>query len=323
MDEPVPLARLREEIAHDLAGGAAALDGLLAEWSSCGLIELLPDRPGSAPADGALALIESPAGPARMQCLGTDCDWFAPYSHLSSDGEQAPVIDACGQIAGTLGLIRIEGGRTRIVPRELLAATFRFHLVEALLEHNQSVALHCAVLVKEGSAIVLMGPPGTGKSTMTLFAGRAGFAIGGDDIAFLDNETQSVAALALPLTLKSGSREKARGAGFPIDTTRIVPRNDGVDVLYLPIPNDPIGGAIPVRAIVRLDRSDEKQPALRAWTKTDCLDLLCREARSRSGSASIETFRALLGMVEQAETLVLSYDEAEHAVSLLERHVSG
>lgn len=322
MDEPIALTALRETIAPEMTGGSTALDRLLVEWSSCGLIELLPETPGNAPLESAGASLDTPAGPARLHCLGEHREWFAPYDHLAKHGSDATALEASGQIMHDLGLVWIEGGASRIVPRELLPASFRYHLVEALLERNRSVALHCAVLVRDGSATVLMGPPGTGKSTMSLFAGRAGFAIGGDDIAFLDAQTQGIVPLALPLTLKSGSRKIASAAGFGIDSGQVVPRNDGVDVLYLPIPNSPVAAPLPVRAIVRLDRRGDEAPTLRPWSPTECLERLCSEARSRSGKASTETFRAMLGVVEQAETLTLSYGEAEQAASLLERHVS-
>ena len=322
MDEPIAVAELRETLGREMIGGCAALDRLLVEWSSCGLIELLPETPGNEPLEFVGASLESPAGPARLLCLGDHRDWFAPYDHLAREDEDEAVLKASGQILDDLGLVRIEGGASRIVPLKLLSTSFRFHLVESLLARNRSVALHCAVLVRDGSATVLMGPPGTGKSTMALFAARVGFAVGGDDIAFLDTQTQGIAPLALPLTLKSGSRKIASAAGFAIDSSQVVPRNDGVDVLYLPLPNAPSAGPLPVRAIVRLDRYGDEPPALRPWSPTECLEHLCSEALSRSGKASVETFRAMLGIVEQAETLTLSYGEAEQAASLLERHVS-
>lgn len=321
MDDPVTLPALFDEIIPVLPGGAEALERLLVEWSACGLIELLHSDQIDDPIGAPAALLGSPAGKARLTCLVEECRWLSAYGHLPKGNGQG--FEACGMETGSLGLVRIDGGASRIVPSDLLPATFRFHLVEALLERNPSVALHCAVLVRGGSATVLMGPPGTGKSTMALFAGKAGFTIGCDDIAFLDAESRGVTPLALPLTLKTGSMALAEAAGFAIDRTAVVPRNDGVEVMYLPLPNAPVEGPIPVRAIIKLERGSEEAPALSPWSKTECLELLCSEALSPTGKASIDTFRSMLAMVERAETLVLSYGEAERAVALLESHVAG
>lgn len=317
MDAPVSLDDLRNDLSRDLDGGSKVFDRLLVEWSSHGLIDL---RPGPARAHVPLHL-GSPVAPASLHPVGGGCGWLEPYAHLPRNLGEG--FGAWAERSGDLGLVSIEGGASRIVPSDLLPATFRFHLVEALLERNPSVALHCAVLVRGGFATVLMGPPGTGKSTMALFAGKAGFAIGCDDIAFLDCESRGVMPLALPLTLKKGSMGLAEAAGFAIDRTAVVPRNDGVEVMYLPLPNTPVEGPIPVRAIIKLERRGEEAPALSPWSKTECLELLCSEALSPTGKASIETFRSMLGMVERAETLVLSYGEAERAVALLESHVAG
>lgn len=320
MDRPVALPDLYESIAVDLPGGRDALDQLLVEWSGCGLIELQASSSERDHGDAPTRQLGSPDAAARIHCGGEECAWFAPYAHLplAEDGG----FGASGEVFENLGLVRIEGAISRIVPRALLAATFRFHLVEALLARNSAVALHCAVLVREGAATVVMGPPGTGKSTMALFAAEAGFAIGCDDIAFLDTGGRGVAPLPLPLTLKEGSWSLAKAAGFEIDCAQAVRRQDGIDVLYLPISNSPITGPIPVRAIVKLERGDHDGAELAPWSATECLEHLCSEALSPSGKASVETFRSMLGMVEGAETLVLRYGEAQVAASVLESHVA-
>lgn len=321
LDEPLALPTLQEAISPRLAGGRAALNRLLVEWSNCGLIELLPEFPDR-PSDVALdARLDSPGTSARLHCLGKACDWFSPYGHLPEAGDHG--LDIFGQASGDLGLVCVAGGTSRLVPRPLLAATFRFHLVEALLGRSDGVAVHCAVLVKNNAAIMLMGPPGTGKSTMALFAEKVGFAVGCDDIAFLEAQNRTVLPLALPLTLKSGSWDVARAAGIEIDLADVVPRQDGIDVLYLQLSQAPASGPIEVRSIVKLDRVGDDPPTLAPWSKTQALEHLCSEARSRSGHASVETFRSLIALVEKTETVILTYSEAEQAASLLESHVSN
>lgn len=321
IDQPVQLTVLRDAIAPTIPGGIAVLQHLLVDWSACGLIELLPSRDDSVAQTKPTFQLVSPSAIARLHLHDEDCSWLAPYSHLPRGGENG--FNACCEVDGEIGLVSIEGGASRIVPRHLLPATLRYYLVEALLERNSSVALHCAVLMKNGASIVLMGPPGTGKSTMALFASKEGFAIGCDDIAFLDAASSGVVPLPLPLTLKRGSLDLARAAGFEIDCSQIVPRHDGTDVLYLPMPNGPLGCPIPIRAIIQLQRGDSGGAELSTWSKTECLERMCSEALSRSGKASVETFQSMLSMVEKTETLTLHYAEAEQAARLLESHVAN
>lgn len=319
-DQPVQLSALRDAISPAIPGGSATLHRLLVDWAACGLIELLPNRDSSVTHKKAALQLVTPAVIARLHLDHDDYSWLAPYSHLPSGKDEG--FNAYFEVDGDIGLVSIEGGASRIVPRDLLPATLRYHLVEALLERNSSVALHCAVLVKNGASIVLMGPPGTGKSTMALFASREGFGIGCDDIAFLGAAGSGVVPLPLPLTLKKGSLDLVRAAGFEIDCSQIVPRHDGTDVLYLPVPNGPFECPIPIRAIIQLQRGGSEGAQISPWSKTECLECMCSEALSRSGKASVETFQSMLTMVERTETLTLDYAEAEQAARLLESHVA-
>jgi hypothetical protein len=65
----------------------------------------------------------------------------------------------------------------------------RYHLLEAavftLLTHRYVTAIHAACVAREGSAILLAGPPGAGKTTLAWACARAGWTYLSDDSTFL------------------------------------------------------------------------------------------------------------------------------------------
>jgi hypothetical protein len=57
-----------------------------------------------------------------------------------------------------------------------------------LLERRGRYSLHAACLAHEGRGVLLAGPTGAGKSTLTLALVRAGMAFVSDDVVFLEHE---------------------------------------------------------------------------------------------------------------------------------------
>ncbi|MGY1812839.1 hypothetical protein [Blastococcus sp. SYSU D00820] len=60
------------------------------------------------------------------------------------------------------------------------------HVLPLVLARRGEMVLHGAVVSLGERAAVLMGPTGSGKSTLTAFAGQRGWTVGGDDGAVLD-----------------------------------------------------------------------------------------------------------------------------------------
>lgn len=68
------------------------------------------------------------------------------------------------------------------------------HAVPNGLMHNGDTLIHCAGLVRNGQAIVLLGDSGKGKSTLSLHLANAGWALLGDDSIRLAHSSGRVEA---------------------------------------------------------------------------------------------------------------------------------
>ncbi len=70
---------------------------------------------------------------------------------------------------------------------------------------HQFLIIHAAAIEKDGYAVILPGPPGSGKSTLTAFLVYNGWRLLSDEMALLSLRDGSVTPLARPISLKNQS----------------------------------------------------------------------------------------------------------------------
>ena len=323
LDTPLPLTALFDQLLPAFAGNRKAVAAMLVDWSKAGLIDAFLPHDCDSELPSATVCLPALDATVDLQVHGEDTGWFDCYRHLPEPSNSGRRIQTwqCPE----LGIIKVTGEQGRIVPRHMLAAGFRYGLVESILNRTECIVLHCASLIKNDRAMLLLGASGAGKSTLAMFASQNGLELGGDDIALFDPASRRILPLALPLTLKQGSWPMIARSSWSRESQEAVLREDEVEVVYLPLSRTVSRAPLAVRALILLDRDRqaEPEPELSAWSKIDCLRHLCNESRSHSGTASVEDMQALLGMLDQSEPLTLRYANATEAGGMLGSQFGG
>jgi hypothetical protein len=308
------LAKALRQIGADEAASISWSGDFLVDMSRLGLLESEP--PAREPA-GSIEQRISLAG--RSIAISYDsAELFSSiggsFSHLAAPG-------SVPQAAYRLGadqrfvLISKDCGRAGVVEKALAAVKFKGLLLEDILASaGQLFALHSACLAKGNSALLLLGPPGAGKTTLALALAAQGYELGSDDVTLVF-ELGRVCGVPLASGVKQGA-----WALLPAGTLDELPvhqRPDGQNMRFVPPPNCPAQSPLAVSTVIRVRRSSDGDPVLMPIAPKEALAELLAESRSPSGDCSIQSFRALAELARGAQCFELHYSDANEAARLI------
>jgi hypothetical protein len=148
-----------------------------------------------------------------------------------------------GQLKATCETASIVAQVERLLIQTVVAATP--HLL----------TLHAAALQRDGRPLLLAGPSGAGKTTLSIALARAGWSFGSDEIVLL-GRNQDLRALPLPPCVKASSFPLIE-SWFPKLRSALEHERYGRIVKYLPIRSVPLSG---MRGSVVFLRFDPRGP---------------------------------------------------------------
>lgn len=182
---------------------------------------------------------------------------------------------------------------------------------------HQYLVIHAAVVEKEGKAIALPAPPGSGKSTLCAALVHRGWRLLSDELALLDPVTGLVYGMARPINLKNRSIDIVRS--FAPDAVMTAPVPDtakGTVALVRPPAASVARVAEPARihAIVLPRYTPDGAARMERCSKADTF-MLVAEQSFNYDIHGIAGFQSVVRLLDNSRCLAFSYGDLDDAIA--------
>ena len=286
----------------------------LAGWAGMGLILPLPR---SDPADAARAV--DLIGNAIRITFSADLSAAVEVAvgHLAGVHDDAATTVALER-AGERVDLYVDGTWAMACPGVEAPVALKGLLLSLVLARtDHALVLHAATLVTDDGATLLLGPPGRGKTTLTLTLLARGWRYGGDDVALLLDDGRCRPVPLAPAA-KAGAWTLLRRDWPVIDDRPVWLRPDGQQVRYLP-PGPLADGAHDVARIVFLDRTDTGAATLHRLDAVAAFEAVLADAHLASERLTPDAFSTVAAILDRAPAWRLAYADAADAAEVLGR----
>lgn len=281
--------------------------------------------------------LELPPFVARLHAdvprVATDLQRLYGDFTVGADDDFADFHLAVNHERGWHGLWRRLGGRRQarfstdgLAAFTTLPARQAFHMVEwglnwAITAHaHRYVVYHAAVLERDGRALVLPAPPGSGKSTLTAALSHRGWRLMSDELALLDAPSGLLHGLARPVNLKNQAIALIRAFAPDAVMTEPVPDTLKGTLSLMKAPGDAIArvreGARPAWVVVpRYEAGAAAQ--LEPLPKAQAHLLLADQAFNYD-IHGVNGFQATADLVDQADCWAFTYASLDDAIRVFD-----
>jgi HprK-related kinase A len=215
----------------------------------------------------------------------------------------------------------------QIIPFKPLPASQAFAMLEWGLNWcvsnyaHQFLMLHAAVIARDGRAVILPAPPGSGKSTLCAALVHRGWRLLSDELTLIDRDSGLITPLPRPVSLKNQSIEVIQAFAREAVLGPVARDTAKGTVSHMQPP------AASVRAATELARPAWIiMPRYQAGAPAELAPLPKGEAFLQAADQSFnysllgrEGFEAMGRLVEDCDCLRFRYGELEEAVSVFDR----
>ena len=188
-------------------------------------------------------------------------------------------------------------------------------IIDAVLARARyEVALHAAALVRGEEAVLLVGAPGAGKTTLAIALAKAGLKVIADDVVLLD-EAGLVTGVSLPFTAKASSWALLSQHWCGIANRPSHRRPDGQTLCY--IPPDSLADPRPRRigSVILLDRRNDARACVEEIDPACALTAFIADGATRDERLGASGFTALIHGLRDARCYRLTYSELTEAAA--------
>lgn len=223
--------------------------------------------------------------------------WFKPQAEFSFDGARSFVP----------------------LPQDQCFTMLEWGLNWCVAAHaHQYLLIHAATIERDGRAVVLPAPPGSGKSTLSAGLVHRGWRLLSDELALLDMQSGLIYGMARPVNLKNASIEVIRKFADQAVLTRSVANTNKGTVALMKAPAEAVRRVLePARAawIVLPKYVAGSSASLRPMERAQSFMTLAEQSFNYDIHGE-QGFRALGRLVDSCETFQFEYSDLNQAAEV-------
>lgn len=252
-------------------------------------------------------------------------DWVHPVvGHLAEAiGERTP--DQTYRLMerdGAFYLLEGDAALYRIDRIDAVAPTLKAYLVVRALQACTGLcAVHAGALVRSGRCLLMPGPSGHGKSTLTAALAANGFDLLGDDTIVLVKGDLSARAVPIGICVKNGSWDLLRPFYPKLDALPVHHRADGKIIRYLRPDAEGLsrtqGRSWPVRWMVFPKYADGAETRLTPISQAEALRRMMDGFCPIYDRLERKEIAELVTWIEDVDCYELSLSKLDRAIALL------